>query len=466
MGRRDGAWPAAVTALWPLGLALAVNTLYRWMTIPAPGDRPPYSLILSPSASDRIAELLASNPLALLGPIELDTDRWAWTTTTLLPLYALEQALPPAAVYLVVTGICTGTLYVCGLVATRSVRFATILGLVAGLSTFLGYSFVYGNVMLGFLVIAWLAIAVTALLAYLRAERGEAVRLSVFLLALLPLVLSAEYWLNFAVPAILACGFATVWGRRHGDAGFARRSLIAGAVLAGAMAIYLPVRFMAAAPLVQPGFESESVVTYPHLLMMAEDMAVNYLTYLYMALSSVLPGFLVFSPSYAAYGPEVLAAEQNGYHDAYNHLIPISAMTSWRFVGGALVLGFFLLGWRWIRAAWTRADRRDLVPVALFLVIALGFVIYLPIKMRPFHLTAMLGYKALIASAAMMVLVAWAAFTAERWTPARWRRPALAGLAALIVLSAFTRPAAEIAGLEAVGLDGAGDPLVGMGDQP
>lgn len=466
MGQRDGRWQAAVTAIWPLGLVLAVNTFYRWMTIPAPDARPPYALILSPSASDRIAELLASHPLALLGPIELDIDRWAWTTTTLLPIYALEQLLPPLAVYLVVTGICAATLYLCGLVATGSIRFAAILGLVASLSTFLGYSFVYGNVMLGFLVIAWLAITVTALLAYLRAEHGSTVRLGAFLITLLPLVLSAEYWLNFAVPGILACGFAALWGRRHGDTGFARRSLIAGTVLAGAVAVYLPIRFMVAAPLVQAGFESESVVTYPHLLLMIEDMAVNYLTYLHMALSSVLPGFLTFSPGFVMFGPDQLAAEQNGYHAAYNHLIPVSAMTSWRFVGGALALGFFLLGWRWIRTAWASADRRSLVLVALFLVIALGFVIYLPIKMRPFHLTAMLGYKALIASAGMMVLVAWAAFTANRWASPRWRRPVLAGLAAMVVLAAFTRPAAEIAGLQAVGLSGAGDPLVRFGDAP
>lgn len=448
-----------VSAIWPLVLCLGVNALYRWMTLPPVGERPPYSLILSPSASARVSELLASNPWALLGPVELDVDRWAWVTTTLVPIYWLEQVLPPAGVYLVVTSIFVAALYLCALIASRSRQLASVLGLIAALSTFLSYSFVYGNVMLGYLFLAWLAIAATAILAYVRTEQPERRQLAVLLVMLLPLVFAAEYWLNAAIPVILACVFAFFWARRHGDGHLGRRSLVvAGTMLAG-MVIYLPVRMLFADPLVQPGFESESVVTYSHVLMMVEDMAVNYFTHLHMALSSVLPGFLTFSPSLTAYGPDVLVAEQNGYHEAYGHLIPASAMTSWRFVAGALILGFFLLGWSWIKAAWNSADRRRLVLVALFLIAATGFAIYMPIKMRPFHLTAMLGYKSLVASGAVMALVAWLIYTIGDWAPARWRNLILAGFAASIVLAAFTRPAAEIAGLHAVGLDGAGDPL-------
>jgi len=448
-----------ISASWPLLLCLSVNAAYRWMAIPPVGERPPYSLILSPSSAAKVSELLASNPWALLGPIELDTDRWAWVTTTLIPIYWLEQILPPAGVFLAVTSLFVAVLYVCALVLSGSVRLAMTLGLIAALSTFLNYSFVYGNVMLGYLFLAWLAIAATAILAYLRTEQPKRRQFPALLAMLLPLVFAAEYWLNAAIPVILACVFAFFWARRHGDDHLGRRSLVVAGIMLAGMAIYLPVRMLFADPLVQPGFESESVVTYSHVLMMVEDMAVNYFTHLHMALSSVLPGFLTFSPSLTAYGPDVLVAEQNGYHEAYGHLIPASAMTSWRFVAGALILGFYLLGWKWICKAWVSPDRRQLVLVALFLVAATGFAIYMPIKMRPFHLTAMLGYKSLVASGAVMALVAWLIYTIGDWAPERWRKLILAGFAASIVLAAFTRPAAEIAGLHAVGLDGACDPL-------
>lgn len=81
------------------------------------------------------------------------------------------------------------------------------------------------------------------------------------------------------------------------------------------------------------------------------------------------------------------------------------------------------------------------------------------------HLTAMLGYKAIISSSGFLILIAWLFYTAPAWAKSEFIRKAfIIVLPCFVVLAAFTRPAVERAGLEAVGLDSVSDPFWWLGD--
>lgn len=277
---------------------------------------------------------------------------------------------------------------------------------------------------------------------------------------MLLLIFGLEYWLNLSVSLLLGFVFIALWARRHDKKSLGRKVKHLSIFLVAAMVIYLGLRGQYNSMYLQPGFENELVFAYEHPLLMLEDMTVNYFTYVYITVSSILPGFLSFSPSYTFLGPDVITAEQHGYHSAYSHLIIASHLSSWRFIAGGLLVGLALLLWSQLKAAWQNTDPKYLISVMLIVIVLTGFSIYIPIKMRPMHMTAMLGYKTTVSSTALMVLLAWMIYRAGDWNVSKHvQKSIMPVVLSLIVVAAFTRPISQISGLNAVGLSGAGDPF-------
>jgi len=451
----------AVRVLIWLLLLLMVSTGYRWFTIPPVEDWSPHTLALTPYSEELFSSTLATEPWRMFLPMDHgDGGRYAWNTAKSLPVYYLSKILSPVSLYLLLSGIMVTALYFAALITTRSLRFAVSLGLIAALSTFLSYALVYGSLMRNFLFIAYIAIAAIFLVQYLRSKRRSWTLYISFVVASLFVILSGEHWLNLALSLLLGFGFIYVWAKHHAETELPRRIGFVAAFLIGAMVFYLGIRMQYVQSYTQPGFENEMVFTYSSFLLMVEDVVVNYFTYVHITLSGMMPGFLSFSPSYTELGAETILAEQQGYHAQYTQLVVSSHLTSWRFVAGMMLVGLFLCGWKWIRMAWKSRDPVHLVAVILFIIVATGFATYLPIKMRPMHLTAMLGYKTIMSSTALMVLVAWLVDRSATWSISRRAHQGFVGLIfGFVVMAAFTRPATQTAGLEAVGLDGVGDPL-------
>lgn len=439
---------------------VAISLLYQWLSIPPVENWLPYTLQLTPDINNAIQTTLTTNAPSVLLPIDFGGGRYVWATTTFIPTYGLYKLLSPTALFLCLSSLMVAALYLSGYFITASVRFATTLGFIAALSTFNTYVFVYGNLVTLYLLVIYICMAAICLVGYLRTSSHSKRWFFSFCVSSLLVIIGGEYWLNLAIPFLIASVFIYFWAKRHSNVLLTLRIKHVSIFLTSALCVYMAIRLQFTDSYQQAGFESEMVYTYSNILLMFEDMAVNYFTYLHMSLSSLLPGFLTFSPSYVALGSETIIAEQNGYHAVATQHIISSHLSSWRFMAGALAVGFFTLGWRWIKAAWKSSEPETLVPVVLFAVVAMGFLIYIPVKMRPMTFTAMLGYKATISTVALMALVAWLIDTSNQWKMGPLLRNTIIVLTfTSVTIAAFTRPVAQTSGLEAVGLAGVSNPL-------
>ncbi|PHS41528.1 MAG: hypothetical protein COA91_01775 [Robiginitomaculum sp.] len=439
---------------------VGLSLFYQWLSIPLIDDWLIYTLQYTPDVNSAIQAALTTNTSSVFLPLDFGGGRYVWATTTFIPIYGLFEFMSPTVLFLCLSSLMVATLYLSGYFITASVRFATTLGFIAALSTFNTYVFVYGTLMTLYLLVIYICIVTICLISYFRASIHSKRWFVAFCLSALLIIFGGEFWLNLAIPFLIASGFIFFWARKHNNLLMSQRILRVSIFIISALFVYMTIRLQFTSSYKQAGFESEMVYTNTSLLLMFEDMAVNYFTYLHMTLSSLFPGFLTFSPSYVALGPETILAEQHGYHADASQYIISSHLSSWRFVAGALALGFFALGWRWIKVAWNSTNPETLVPVVLFAVVALGFLIYIPVKMRPITFTAMLAYKATISTVGLMVLVAWLIKISDQWKISPLFRNIVIVLTfTSVTIAAFTRPVTQSSGLEAVGLAGVSNPL-------
>lgn len=453
-----------VVYFWGLLVLVALISLaYRWLSIPPVDQWHPYTLTLTPYSQDLFDTHLQNEPWKLFLPMDHgDGGRYAWNPAKSLPVYFLSKILSPTQLYLFLTSLMVVVLYSAAYITTRSLRFAVALGIIAALSTFLSYAFVYGSLVRNHLFIVYIALAAVCLFKYVTSHSTHKHKwFLVFAVSMIFVIFSGEWWLNLCASVLLSCFFIMVWAKRHGQLEFTKRFRNVIIFLIVSMVLYLSVRLQYASSYIQPGFENEMIFSYSSPLLMLEDIIINYFTYIHITLSSVLPSFLTFSPSYTVLGPELILAGQHGYHQEYSHLVVMSHLTSWRFIAGILFTCMVMLTWGWVKKAWKNPNPELLVPIILIIIVGTAYATYLPVKMRPMHLTAMLGYKTIMSSTALMVLLAWFVYKSETWDVSSWVRHGFVGaIMGSVILAAFTRPAAQSAGLEAVGLSSGGDPLV------
>ena len=269
---------------------------------------------------------------------------------------------------------------------------------------------------------------------------------------------SVEWWLNYAAVLLVGSAFLWLWAKRHGlrrnTAAPAVMFLVAGAVLL----LYLGIRLPLADEYVSPGGEEELISTYPHWILAAEDLIVNFFTLVYMAVTNYFPVFGSLSQTYI--GDATIIAEQHGYHVAMGHLVATNHMFLWRFYAGAVVAFFVVFGIRRIRRAFRAPGVVDAALAVLFLAVVVGCATHLVIKYRPYMSIPALTYKPTVSIFFVTVLLAYLAVLARGWfSRIAAYRTALGALWLVILISAVVRPAALNEMLRHVGVPSYGDPL-------
>lgn len=446
-------------------ILVVTNIGYRWLAMPPEYEWGPLSFVMNPETVDTISSYWDTNFWRLFLPIDMGGNRYSWSPIMIITATFLWNTFSPATVYFIFTSLHVASFATVAYTFTRSLLFTAVLGFMVSLSTSLNYGMVYGMASTIHLFLAFAAITAFVSIRYLTHASTSYKWVAGLVLSWIFLALCFEFWVNLAIPTILSAILIHVWARRTDHADLRKRSAIVALSVFGVLLVYIAARLQFAGQHVMHGHENEMVFSYDHLLLAVEDMFINYLTYLHMVITSIFPGFLSFSPSYTYIGPETILAGQNGYHSLKTDLVIFSHLTSWRFLAGAYCVGFLMLSYRILISAFSSRSANALIPLVFVIIVLAGFVTYIPIKMRPMHLTAMLGYKAIISSSGFLILIAWLFYTAPAWAKSEFIRKAfIIILPCFVVLAAFTRPAVERAGLEAVGLDSVSDPFWWLGD--
>ena len=412
-----------------------------------------------PYIAESIRHTLATNPLALLLPMEYEPTRVYWPTTTLLPLFALQEVMPPFLVFLIISSLLVSVVYICALLVSRSVIFSISMGLMTGFGTQLLYAYSIHTIFSTYFYLCYFTLSLTAGYFLITRQDKFHLRLGLFTGALLLVSLGWEQWVNYGIWILLAGTVATLWNNHHQGPLVTRNMLAAMAITSAMMVIYLIIRMPAAREYIHPGAEEELIFTYPSIIMMVDDFISSFFTYIYTAFSNFFPSFLVTSNTIQHYGFETIIAEQNGYHEPYQHLVPMHHLFYWRYNAGVVTTLFLLMLWRSSVRAWQEPKMHHLVIVVLALMIMSGFGTHMLIKYRPYLSVPALPYKATMSVFGVSVLIAYTLMKARTWFKnANVYYGLVWGAWGLILYEAFTRPRMLSTLLNHVGLTGKTDP--------
>jgi len=229
-------------------------------------------------------------------------------------------------------------------------------------------------------------------------------------------------------------------------------------VILAVLLLYLCIRLPVAYEYVTPGGEEELIITCNNGLLATEDWIANFFTLIYMSIVNYLPIFGSISQSYI--GDAAIVAEQHGYHREMSHMVVMNHVFLWRFYAGAVVAFFVVFGIGRIRRAFQAPKITDMILVVLFLAVVAGCGTHVVIKYRPYMSVPALTYKPAVSIFFVTLLVAYLAVLARGWFHriAAYRAMIVA-LWLVILVGAFTRPAALNQMLQHVGIASYGDPM-------
>ena len=442
---------------------LLINWIFKFVFTPPVSEMGPYSLVNTPDWMAALKVILAHDPISLLLPVNYpDTDsKSLWWTTTLVPLYYFYQMFSAFGVYIVTSSLLVITVYLCSWYTLSSLVFSFTLGILIALGTQLNYALTMGVVLTLYILLAYIAINMTLCVFILRTKAMNWHHYVCFFISLLFCVLGSEFWLNYAVSLIIALVFLIVWERHHKHDEFKRKARILLGIIGFTVIAYLLAETHAAHKYFQAGVEEELIFTYSNLLLMIDDLIVNYFTLLYMALSNYLPSFLFFSNSATYLGEARIIAEQQGYHAQKTQLVMQSHLFEWRFFAGVFVTLFGVFGWKLFHLCWKDyKNKTSLILFILWIAVVTGFSTHLMIKMRPYNATPMLSYKVVFSTFAFSIMLAYLAMISQQYfkNAKQWSR-LFAGFIIVVFLAAYTRPGAMNAGLSATGMTGYSDPV-------
>ena len=365
-------------------------------------------LSINPGTLQTVTRALSEDWSHLLFPF--DYEGWiGWSPTTVFLTYNAERYLGPLATYLLFSTVFIVTALVLGLAVTGSVLFASTLAFMFAFGTQLNYAYTYGSVIHLYLMLTYagLNFAIGLLLVGRRVV-GLSWRAG-FVVSLVVVALSSEWWINYAVSVVTACVFGFFWASHHERFGIRAEALFVGGVTVVVLFCYLIIRLQFAGQFVKPGQEEELLLNYSYLILKLEDFIVNFMTFLYVTLTNYLPSFVSSSNSLTYLGSEIIVREQHGYHESHQHLVVMSHLFLWRFYSGIAVTLFFGVLAYLLMRSWQRPSTRNAIIVALLLMVMTGFSTHLLIKMRPYNTAPALPYKAIVSISFFTVLVAYVA---------------------------------------------------------
>jgi hypothetical protein len=438
-------------------IVAAAGLFKFWLTPTA--ELGPYSLIQTPSVTEAISRLIESDPLRLLLPYEYEAPgRWLWAPAMLLPVHALYQVLSPLGVYLVLSSLLVATSFVTSWLVFRSFVFSGTLAFALGFGTHFAYGLAMGFVFGLYLFLSYVCLNLMFAARLLSARTVRPGPVAAFALSVALVAVSVEWWLNYAAVLLVCSALLWLWAIRHGLRRHATVPAVVFCVVVGVLLVYLSIRLPMADEYVSPGGEEELISTYQSWVLAAEDLIANFFTLVYMSITNYLPVFGSISQTYI--GDAAILAEQHGYHVAMGHLVVTNHVFLWRFYAGAAVAFFVVFGIGRIRRAFRAPNIADAVLAALFLAVVVGCGTHLIIKYRPYMSVPALTYKPTVSIFFVTLLVAYLAVLARGWfARIAAYRTAIAALWLVILVGAFTRPAALNAMLQHVGVPSYGDPL-------
>jgi hypothetical protein len=443
---------------------LTILAAYNSFTIAfLPGPVPPLSVLsINPPLIDVIAEAISRDWVRLLLPFEYDPGRGGifWNATSILFLYGAEKYFGPLAAYVLFSNLFIATAFIAARLVTRSLCFAATIAFAFAFGTQLNYAYTYGWLIVIYILLTYCA-ANLALAVYLVSGRRTGARWhAAFVLSLCLAALAGEWWINYATAMIAASAFGAAWASHHKDPDTRSSSLfILGATIA-VLVIYLVVRMPFGGNFLKSGTEDELIFSYPYVVLMIEDVIVNFFTLLFMTLSNYFPSLISLSNSLTYLDAPTIVAEQHGYDAGHQQLVVMSHLFLWRFYAG--VVATLFLGFTGVAAV--QAWRTRSIPAAVITVLALmvvaGFSTHLVIKMRPYNSVPSLTYKAIISVSAWTVLLSYLTMMSRGWLKSvRSYYVVTVSVWACIFLAALTRPGMQARHLAQVGLLGMRDPL-------
>lgn len=454
---------SAIAALTAIILSFVAFTVF---TLPTP---PGGLKILSINAAifESMAHMLARDWTIPLWPAEYEMKRIYWWPATLYPTYFIEKWIGPLKSYLLFASAFITASFAAAYYFSRSLLFAATMAFMFAFGTQLNYIYTNGTLVILYLILIYCTVNISILILLVNRSINRNVGYPLYVLTLLLVALSSEWWINYGVLIIGSSTFAAAWARHHRDSDLYSlcKFLIISTTLT--LVIYLAIRLQYPAQLTRHGEEEELILTYRSRILFIEDVIVNFFTFLYQVLTNYFPSFITSSNSLTYVGSARIIAEQHGYHAEYQNLVLMSHIFMWRFYAGISTTLFFIaFGFVLIRSFKTK-DRFYFLVAVMMVAVLVSFGTHLTIKMRPYNSVPALPYKVVFSVSAFTVLIAYLVMTfSEQIKSLRWRRAMVGGVWLCVAFAAVTRPGMHARLLEQVGLYGLRDPAAQILSSP
>jgi hypothetical protein len=349
-----------------------------------------------------------------------------WATTGVLGVYALEQLLgSPVRAYYFVTSLVVAT----GVLASWRVYHSRLLSGLVGLSLALS-THVYISYALSGAVIIPLVMTFAILYSYSQFElfRQRSVRWPwrlLFLVSLVLYALSYEGWLDFIVLQWIVYPVLIYLFYRRKDNGRLLTAICVLLVATLAVLLYIVVKLDASySTLHRVGSEADTVFNYAarYWLVAVEDVMVNVITLFFTAVITFVPPQLFnFSMSSWYFGDDVIVDLQHGYHATHAQLVAYSHLFLWRFYAGITFALFCIAYGRVLRGLFSNFSP-ILLSFWIFMTMTIvGSPTHAMTKMRPMHVTPLLGYQVHVAIIGVVFLMCFGLYYLSTAMKSRWQ---------------------------------------------
>jgi hypothetical protein len=305
---------------------------------------------------------------------------------------------PPRAYYLV-TSLAIVVAFFVSWRVYRSLLLSSLLGLSFALTTYAYVSYALsGGVITPLVATFAMLFGFSQYRLFFSRHRTD---WAFFVLALVLYAVSYEGWLDFVVGEWIVYPVVAYAFYRQRDRAKARTATAILAATSFAAVAYVVIKVNASyGTLHSEGLEADTVLNYHgrYLLIGFEDVLVNVITLFFTAITTYLPPQLFnFSLSSWYFGDQQIVALQHGYHPTHTQLVAYSHLFLWRFYAGIAIAVFGMFYVRVIRRLIDNSTP-SMLSCFIFMTAALiGSPTHAMVKMRPMHVTPLLGYQVHVA---------------------------------------------------------------------
>jgi len=399
----------------------------------------------------------SSKPWELLLPINIGDNFYRYTTTGLVLMAGIQKIWTylfnsDVSIYLTfftLSTILIFTTFVTAWKATRSKAFTITLTICIAFGT--QFNGLYSNSSIMILYLFYTFIEINLLCLYLiMISKEPSVKLKIyFTLSLICVALCWEMWLDYAVFLFCAVGILFIMNKKLKlKEQFSKLKYIFES-LCIILVIYLAIKVNTSQGIsehFENGKESESVLNYLKesesgtSAIVIEDIVSNAITYNYISFTNYFPPILLSSNSLYYLGNKT-SQFQHGYDKGSNHFIYYHYVFYWYFFAGALFVLVILLTYKVGKKLWSDPSSQfHLVVLITLSMIIFGSFTHLLIKYRPYLSVPLLGYKCIVSTFGVTMLIGLSTFYFRRKISIKKYYFVLAIVWAAVIYGGFYRP--------------------------